>query len=82
MDASFVDFDTMQAVPARTMARRMIDRCTPYAEQLGCTTQLQYVEDILANGSGAQRQRRVFEQTGDLRSVVRFLTEQASMVAA
>jgi carboxylate-amine ligase len=79
LDASFVDFDTMQAVPAKTIIRNMLDRCEPYADKLGCLTQLRYIDDILENGTGAQRQRRVYEQTGDLREVVKFLVEQGEL---
>jgi carboxylate-amine ligase len=82
LDASFVDFETMQAVPARTMARRMLDRCTPYAEKLGCTDQLQYVNDILEHGTAAQRQRKVLEQTNNLGAVVQYLVEQGQLAPA
>jgi len=80
LEASFVDFDTMQAVPAKAMIRRMLERCEPYAHKLGCLPQLRSIEEILEHGTGAQRQRRVFEQTGDLREVVKFLAAQGEMV--
>ena len=79
MDASFVDVETMQAVTARTMARKLITRCEPYAERLGCLQQLHYLDDILENGTGAQRQRKIFQQTNDPREVVRFLVEQSQL---
>lgn len=79
LDASFVDFETMQAVPARVMAQRLIERCEPFAEKLGCLKQLHYLNDIIANGTGAQRQRKIFEQTGDLRDVVKFLVDQSQL---
>ncbi|MHC5114541.1 MAG: glutamate--cysteine ligase [Planctomycetota bacterium] len=80
MDASFVDFDSMSAVPARQVARRLIGHCKPYAERLSCLEQLGYLDDILENGNGAARQRKVLAETGDMREVVRFLQEQASGV--
>jgi carboxylate-amine ligase len=76
MDAQLVDFDTMQAVPARTIARRMIELVSPHAERLGCLTHLHELDDIIDNGTGAQRQRRVFDQTGNLGQVVKYLIEQ------
>ncbi len=81
MDAQLVDFDTMQAVPAKQIAKRLIELVTPKAEQLGCLQQLQYLNDIFENGTGAQRQRNIFKQTGDLREVVKFLVEQGQMAA-
>ena len=80
MDATFVDFDSMSAVPARQVVRRLIDRCSTYAERLGCLEELGYLDDILLNGTGASRQRTVFQQTGDMRDVVRFLVEQSRPV--
>jgi carboxylate-amine ligase len=81
MDATFVDPDTMQAVPARQVARRLIDLCSDVAERLGCVEQLYYLDDIIEHGSGAQRQREVFARTRDLREVVRFLGENATATA-
>lgn len=81
MEATFVDFDTMQAVPAKTIARRLIDLVAPYAERLDCLAQLRYLDDIIDNGTGAARQRRAYEQSGDFRSVVDFLIQEGQPVA-
>ncbi|MBT8486576.1 MAG: YbdK family carboxylate-amine ligase, partial [Phycisphaerae bacterium] len=78
MDASFVDFDTMSAVPARQVARRLIERCRIHAERLGCLEELGYLDDILRNGTGADRQRRVLRESGQMGDVVRYLLEQSS----
>ncbi|MCZ6836989.1 MAG: YbdK family carboxylate-amine ligase [Planctomycetota bacterium] len=76
MNASFVDSDTMLAIPAVQMSRRLVEKCTPFAEKLGCVEQLGYVEDIIANGNGADRQRKIFADTGELTDVVRFLVDE------
>lgn len=81
MDASFADFETMQATPARTIASRLIERVEPFAERLGCLHYLHMLDDVLENGTGAQRQRKVFKQTQDHRDVVKFLIEQSQLVA-
>ena len=65
-------------MPARQVVRRLIDHCAPYAEKLDCLQYLKGLEDILENGTGARRQRKVFEQTGDMKRVVEFLVEQSS----
>jgi len=80
MDATFIDPDTLLAVPAQQVAKRLIDRCTPYAERLGCVEQLRYLDDILDEGTGARRQRQAFMETGDLKDVVRFMIEQGQAV--
>jgi carboxylate-amine ligase len=79
MDASFVDFDSMSAVPARQVARWMIGHCLPFAKRLGCDEELANLEDIIENGTGASRQRRVLRETNDMQGVVRFLMEQSNV---
>ncbi len=76
MDATFVDPDTMQGVPARQTVQRLMTLCEPFAEQLGCTEELLGLTDIIENGNGAQRQREVYQRTGDMREVVKYLIEQ------
>ena len=82
MDATFIDPDTLLAVPAQQVAKRLIERCAPYAERLGCLEQLRYLDDIVDEGTGARRQRRVFEETHDLKDVVRYMIEQCQTVIA
>jgi carboxylate-amine ligase len=77
MDASFVDPDTMTAMPARDSARRLIARCAPHAERLGCLEELSYLDDIIEHGTGAARQRQALRETGDPRGVARFLAEHS-----
>jgi len=85
MEAQLVEFDTSGGVsgasPAKLVARKLIDRVTPYAEKLGCATYLQNLDDIFDNGTGAARQRKVYEETGEWRDVVKYLAEQGAMVA-
>lgn len=78
MDATFLDPDTLQAAPAVRVACKLVDRCMPFAERLGCAQELHYVNDILDGGTGARRQREIFEHTGDMRQVTRFLLDQTS----
>jgi glutamate---cysteine ligase / carboxylate-amine ligase len=37
---------------------------------------LNYIHTILENGSGADRQLRVFQETGDLKKVVDYIIEE------
>jgi carboxylate-amine ligase len=82
MDAKFVDSDTMLAIPAEEAARRLVDRCAPFAERLGCKDELKYVNDIIVNGNGASRQRKVLRDTGNLDDVVRDLVAEGRHTTA
>ena len=77
MNATFVDPDTMKAVSATDAVRMLLERCRPFAETLGCTRELEMVNDILAHGTGASRQREVYQRTGNMREVMKSLLEQA-----
>ena len=59
------------AVPVPELARRVIDRLHPHAEELGSGAEFDHLEDILENGNGASRQVVVYEANHDLREVVR-----------
>jgi len=82
LEATFVDFDTMLAVPARQMAKRMIDNCSPMAERLGCLEQLNYLHEVIEHGTSAHHQRRIWQDTGDMNEVVRYLMQQSQQAAA
>ncbi len=77
MQATFVDPDTMKAMSAVDVARNLIERVSEQAERLGCLKELQYLNDILEHGTGADRQCEIFERTRDSREVARFLATQA-----
>ena len=71
MDGNLVDFRAGRHVPAREMARRLLDELYEHADELDCREQLAGVEDLLANETGAHRQLAMHDHCGDLRDVVR-----------
>jgi carboxylate-amine ligase len=53
-----------EAAPAREVAARALEEARPYAADLGGDGALVAIERILAEGNGAERQRRAFESGG------------------
>jgi carboxylate-amine ligase len=53
-------------VATKDLARRLVDRLRPHAEELGSADALDAIEDILARGNGAARQVVVYEANHDL----------------
>ncbi|WKD58201.1 Carboxylate-amine ligase YbdK [Corynebacterium capitovis DSM 44611] len=49
---------------------QLVDDLAPVADELGCAEELALVLEILECGAGYQRQRRLFQKTGDWRDVV------------
>ena len=48
----------------------LIDVLLPTAQELGCVDELMLIEEILERGAGYQRQRRIFNKTGNWADVV------------
>ena len=70
MDGELVDLPHNERVPAKELARRLLDRLREHAQDLGSSDDLEGVEDLLARGNGAHRQRVVYEANRDLREVM------------
>lgn len=75
MDAAFYDAKEKTNVPAREMARDLVERLKPHAQDLGCENELLDVLEIVEGGTGSQRQRRAHEESEDFLDVVAFLIE-------
>jgi carboxylate-amine ligase len=70
LGGSLVDLPSTSRVTVTDLARRLMERLHPHAEELGAATELEEIEDILENGNGAARQAVVFAANHDLREVV------------
>ncbi len=75
MDAAFYDARDNITVPARDLARNLVERLKPHAQDLGCESELEGVLDIVEGGTGSQRQREVYKESGNFLDVVAFLIE-------
>ncbi len=75
MDAAFYDAAQRANVPARDAARTLVGELRGHAQDLACETELEGVLDIVEGGTGSQRQREVYEKSGDFLDVVAFLIE-------
>ncbi len=75
MDAAFYAAASDTTVPARDIARDLVEELTPHAQDLGCETELEGILEIVEGGTGSQRQREVYENSGDFLDVVAFLIE-------
>jgi glutamate---cysteine ligase / carboxylate-amine ligase len=71
LDGELVDLPKRQRMQAAELARRVMDRLHPHAEELGSADDFEALEDILENGTGSARQRKVYDANHDLTEVVR-----------
>ncbi len=75
MEAAFYDLHERTTVPAKDVARTFVERLKPHAQDLGCEGELEGVLEIVDGGTGSQRQREVYKESGNFLDVVAFLIE-------
>lgn len=77
LDAQIIVSNEPAVRPIREDIEDLLSLLEPVAADLGGEPELGQVRRILAEGTGAERQRRILGQTGSLREVLRDLTQQA-----
>ena len=76
IEGKLIDFGKEAEVPMRDLAIELLEFVDDVVDDLGSRSAVQYVHTILNEGTSAERQLRVYEQTGDLKAVVRHLVEE------
>jgi carboxylate-amine ligase len=70
LDGKLIDFGKRREVPMRDLAIELLDIVDDVVDELGSRREVEYVRTVLAEGTSADRQLRVYRETGDLRAVV------------
>ncbi|HYC77176.1 MAG TPA: carboxylate-amine ligase, partial [Planctomycetota bacterium] len=78
VQAEFIDFLTKKTVPAKDAIRVLVDSLTPEIKLLGVENEIGEVIRIIEHGNSADRQRRVFAETGSLHAVVDYLIAETA----
>ena len=76
LDGKLIDFGKQKEVPARDLVREYLDFVDDVVDELDSREELEYIHKIVDQGSGADRQLRVFQETGDLKKVVDYIIEE------
>lgn len=78
IDGKLIDFGKQEEVDTRALILELLDFIDDVVDELGSREEINYIHNILRNGTGADRQIRVFEETGDLKKVVDFIVQQTN----
>jgi len=70
LDGELIDLPTTERVQAKALTRRLLERLTPHAQDLGSEDALAAIKDLLERGNGGSRQVVVYEANHDLNEVV------------
>ena len=76
IDGTLIDFGKESEVNTRVLIYELLDFVDDVVDSLGSRHAINLVQKILDNGTGADRQLAVFEQTGKLTSVVDYIHDQ------
>lgn len=76
IDGTLIDFGKESEVNTRVLIYELLDFVDDVVDNLGSRHVISLVQKILDNGTGADRQLAVFENTGSLTSVVDYIHEQ------
>lgn len=79
IEGKLIDFGKEIEVPFRDLVAEMLEFVDDVVDDLGSRREVEAVHWILANGSGADRQLKVYESNGgDLKGVVDYICEETS----
>jgi carboxylate-amine ligase len=76
LDGKLIDFGKKSEVPLRVLMEEYMEFIDDVVDELGSRDELQYIYSILRNGSGADRQVRVYQETGDMHKVVDYIISE------
>jgi carboxylate-amine ligase len=79
VDGKLIDFGLEEEVPLRFLMNELFELVDDVVDELGSRKEVEYVRTILAEGTSADRQLRVYRETGDLKAVVDLLAEETMM---
>jgi len=78
VSGKLIDLGKMQEVPTPQLMGELLDFVDEVVDDLGLRSELHYIREIVAQGTGADRQLRVWRETGDLNRVVDYIVDETS----
>ncbi len=76
LDGKLVDFGKQTEVPVRDLIYEYLHFVDDVVDELGSRDEINYIHRILENGTGADRQLKVFQETNDLTKVVDYMVQE------
>jgi len=76
IEGKLIDFGREAEVPMRELMLELMELLDDVVDDLGSRSAVEYIHTILNEGTSAERQLRVYQQTGDLKDVVRHLVQE------
>lgn len=81
LDGMLIDFGKRAEVPMRRLALELLELIDDVVDDLGSRRLIAYLDTILREGTSADRQLRVYRETGNLRAVVQHVVAETRPAA-
>lgn len=78
IEGKLIDFGREAELPMRELVSELVDFVDDVIDDLGSREEVEKVFDLFDKGTGADRQLKVFEETGDVKDVVDYIISQTS----
>ena len=79
LDGKLVDFGKQTEVPERELIEEYLEFVDDVVDELGSRKEVEYIRQIMKMGTGADRQLKVFRETGDMKAVVDYIIEETEV---
>jgi carboxylate-amine ligase len=78
IEAKLIDFGKEEEVPFAILMQELLEFIDDVVDDLGCRNEVNFVYQMLEQGSGADRQLKIYEETKDLKEVVSYVVEETA----
>jgi glutamate---cysteine ligase / carboxylate-amine ligase len=79
INGKLIDFGKQTEVPERELIEEYLAFVDDVVDELGSREEVEYIRKIMDMGTGADRQLRVFEETGDMKAVMDYIIEETEV---
>jgi carboxylate-amine ligase len=76
LDGKMIDFGKQAEVPVRDLIVEYLAFIDDVVDELGSRKEIEYIHTMLEQGTGADRQLKVFRETGSLQAVVDYMATE------
>ena len=76
ISGKLIDFGREEEVPMKQLAEELLEFVDDVVDELGSREEINYVRTILENGTGADRQLRSYQKSGDLKAVMDYVVRE------
>ncbi|MGA9353136.1 MAG: carboxylate-amine ligase [Terriglobales bacterium] len=79
INGKLIDFGKQMEVPERDLIEEYLAFVDDVVDELGSREEVEYIRQIMKMGTGADRQLKVFEETGDMKAVMDYIIEETEV---